>query len=139
MEVDRLGTVSKEVDLDAFVEFYTKNKQQMDKVCSRTLNKRFILKDKQGNRYKVIRRKGITRAIRGSERDTSKNNIVKRLDELTQRINLLTPPSEGLAAFSGLETDTEDEHNNDSTTTDKFTRSLYNSIQNQRENIKQKI
>ena len=124
--IDRLGTVSKEVDLDAFMEFYTKNKQQMDKVCSRTLNKRFILKDKQGNRYKVIRRKGITRVIRVSERDTSKNNIVKRLDELTQRINM-------------IETDTDYEHNNDSTTTDKFTRSLYNSIQNQRENIKQKI
>ena len=46
MEIDRLGTVSKEVDLDSFVEFYSQNKQQMDKVFSRTLNKRFILKDK---------------------------------------------------------------------------------------------
>ena len=126
MEIDKLGTVSKEVDVEEFKQFYNKNKQQMDKVCSRTLNKRFILKDNQGNRYKVIRRKGKTRAIRVSERDTSKNTLVRRLDELTQRINM-------------IETNTDAESNNNTARTNEFEHSLYRSIQNQTETRKQKI
>ena len=126
MEIDKLGTVSKEVDVEEFKQFYNKNKQQMDKVCSRTLNKRFILKDSQGNRYKVIRRKGKTRAIRVSERDTSKNTLVRRIDELTQRINM-------------IETNTDAESNNNTARSNEFEHSLYRSIQNQTETRKQKI
>ena len=126
MEIDKLGTVSKEVDVEEFKQFYNKNKQQMDKVCSRTLNKRFILKDNQGNRYKVIRRKGKTRAIRVSERDTSKNTLVRRIDELTQRINM-------------IETNTDAESNNNTARSNEFEHSLYRSIQNQTETRKQKI
>ena len=126
MEIDRIGTVSKEVDLDLFIDFYNKNKQEMDKVCSRTINKRFILKDSQGNRYKVIRRKGKTRAIRVSERDTSKNTLIQRLDELTQRINL-------------IENDATDQADNDTSKSDEFEQRLFRSIQNKGKITKQKI
>ena len=83
IEIDFIGNTTKDWLLDDFIKYYEQNKEELDKIHSRRINSRVRIFDKQGNRYKVIRRHGKTIFRRISITDTTwKRDIITQIQEL---------------------------------------------------------
>ena len=88
--IDGVGKVSQDWMLEDFKQYYEAHKDELDKIHSHTLNTHVRIYDKNGNRYKVIRRNGRTILTRVSEKmETHKRDIINQLIELQKQLTEL--------------------------------------------------
>ena len=89
-EIDLLGNNSADWDLDKFIEFYEKNKDEVDKIATKTLNFRVKLFDQKGHQYMIRRNKGKMVFKRVSPFDKiTKHDLINQLLTLERDLETL--------------------------------------------------
>ena len=88
--IDVIGKVSHDWLLEDFKQYYEAHKDELDKIHSHTLNTHVKIYDKNGNRYKVIRRNGRTILTRVSEKmEIHKRDMIDQLIDLQRQLTEL--------------------------------------------------
>ena len=88
--IDYVGTASTNWKLQDFIQYYERNKTELDKIHSHRINTHVKIYDDEGNEYKVIRRKGKTIITRTSNMDRyQKRDMLIELQKLAAKLEEL--------------------------------------------------